>query len=120
MRVRDRGKLPALFPSLPVDTRLLILNAEPVFQDRVLTMIDAMPKVETRIVRSLAEAVYILRASSRRAVGSCLVAAYSRKSCAEFLGASPMPVRSARPNPLLSKRFRARNFHRASRKIFAY
>ncbi len=43
-----------------MDTRLLILNPEPVFQDRVLTMIDAMPRVETRIVRSLAEAVYIL------------------------------------------------------------
>ncbi len=43
-----------------MDTRLLILNAEPVFQDRALTMIDAMRKVETRIVRSLPEAVYIL------------------------------------------------------------
>jgi hypothetical protein len=45
---------------LPVETRLLILNSEPVFQDRSLAMIDAMRKVEIRIVRSLAEAVYIL------------------------------------------------------------
>ncbi|MEO7724475.1 MAG: hypothetical protein ABIU29_07275 [Chthoniobacterales bacterium] len=43
-----------------MDTRLLILTAEPVFQVRVLTMIDAMPRVETRIVRSLAVAVYNL------------------------------------------------------------
>jgi hypothetical protein len=43
-----------------VDTRLLILNSDPVFQDRALAMFDAMRKVETRIVRSLSEAVYIL------------------------------------------------------------
>ncbi|MEO8044766.1 MAG: DUF4388 domain-containing protein [Spartobacteria bacterium] len=43
-----------------MDTRLLILNAEPVFEDRVLAMIDVLRKVETRIVRTLAEAVYIL------------------------------------------------------------
>ncbi len=49
-----------LVGSLLVDTRLLILNGDPVFQDRALAMIDAMRKVETRIVRSLSEAVYIL------------------------------------------------------------
>jgi hypothetical protein len=43
-----------------VETRLLILNFDPVFQDRALAMFDAMRKVETRIVRTLAEAVYIL------------------------------------------------------------
>jgi hypothetical protein len=43
-----------------VDTRLLILNSDPVFQDRALAMFDAMCKVETRIVRSLSEAVYIV------------------------------------------------------------
>jgi hypothetical protein len=43
-----------------VETRLLILNSDPVFQDRALAMFDAMRKVETRIVRTLAEAVYIL------------------------------------------------------------
>jgi hypothetical protein len=43
-----------------VETRLLILNSDPVFEDRALAIFDAMPKVETRIVRTLQEAVYIL------------------------------------------------------------
>ncbi|HXA10171.1 MAG TPA: DUF4388 domain-containing protein [Chthoniobacterales bacterium] len=43
-----------------METRLLILNSDPVFQDRALAMLDAMRKVETRIVRTLSEAVYIL------------------------------------------------------------
>jgi hypothetical protein len=43
-----------------VETRLLILNSDPVFEDRALAMFDAMPKVETRILRTLQEAVYIL------------------------------------------------------------
>jgi hypothetical protein len=43
-----------------VETRLLILNSDPVFEDRALAMFDAMPKTETRIVRTLQEAVYIL------------------------------------------------------------
>ena len=43
-----------------MDTRLLILNSDPVFEDRALAMFDAMRKVETRIVRSLSEAVYIV------------------------------------------------------------
>jgi uncharacterized protein DUF4388 len=43
-----------------VDTRLLILNSDPVFQDRALAMFDAMRKVEIRVVRSLSEAVYVL------------------------------------------------------------
>ena len=46
--------------SFAVEARLLILNFDPVFQDRVLAMFDAMRKVETRIVRSLPEAVGIL------------------------------------------------------------
>ncbi len=46
-------------PSL-VETRLLILNSDPVFQDRALAMFDAMRKVENRIVRTLSEAVCIL------------------------------------------------------------
>ena len=53
------GKLPAPC-STAVDTRLLILNAEPVFEDRALAKIDSLRKVESRIVRSLSEAVYIL------------------------------------------------------------
>ena len=43
-----------------METRLLILNSDPVFEDRALAMFDAMRKVETRIVRTLSEAVYIL------------------------------------------------------------
>jgi Domain of unknown function (DUF4388) len=56
-----RGKLSASYvhPSL-VETRLLILNSDPVFQDRALAMFDAMRKIETRIVRTLADAVCIL------------------------------------------------------------
>ena len=43
-----------------VETRLLILNSDPVFQDRVLAMFDAMRNLEIRIVRSLMEAVHVL------------------------------------------------------------
>ncbi len=43
-----------------METRLLILNSEPVFEDRALAMLDAMPNLELRIVRTLSEAVYIL------------------------------------------------------------
>jgi hypothetical protein len=43
-----------------VETRLLILNADPVFQDRALGLFDLMDSVETRIVRTLSEAISIL------------------------------------------------------------
>ncbi len=43
-----------------MDTRLLILNADPVFQDRVITLIDEMHEVETRIVRTMSEAISVL------------------------------------------------------------
>ncbi len=43
-----------------METRLLILNCDPVFQDRALAMFDAMRNVEIRIVRSLTEAVHVL------------------------------------------------------------
>jgi hypothetical protein len=43
-----------------VETRLLILNADPVFQDRSLGLFDRMDGVETRIVRTLFEAVTVL------------------------------------------------------------
>ena len=43
-----------------MDTRLLILNPEPVFEDRALAMLDSLHKVELHIVRTLSEAVYIL------------------------------------------------------------
>jgi hypothetical protein len=57
------GKIPALIwrgDSSGVETRLLILNSDPVFQDRVLAMFDAMSNLEFRIVRSLMEAVHVL------------------------------------------------------------
>ena len=60
---RECGKLPAITSPAPlsgVETRLLIFNSDPVFQDRALAMFDAMRKVETCIVRTLSEAVYIL------------------------------------------------------------
>ena len=43
-----------------MDIRLLILNSDPVFRDRSLAMLDALTNVETHVVRSLSEAVYIL------------------------------------------------------------
>ena len=57
------GKVPALthivFITI-VETRLLILNADPVFQDKALSIFDMMDEVETRIVRTLSEAVLAL------------------------------------------------------------
>jgi hypothetical protein len=43
-----------------VETRLLILNADPVFQDKALAIFDLIDEVETHIVRTLSEAVSIL------------------------------------------------------------
>src|ERR1044072_1357200 len=43
-----------------VETRLLILNADPVFQDRALAILDEFEGIETRVVRSMPEAVSIL------------------------------------------------------------
>lgn len=43
-----------------METRLLILNADPVFQDRALALFDSMDGVENRIVRSMQEAISIL------------------------------------------------------------
>ena len=57
------GKIPALKRATflrNVDTRLLILNADPVFEDRALTMIETMEGVEKHVVRTLAEAVSVL------------------------------------------------------------
>ena len=47
-----------------METRLLILNADPVFQDRALTVFDEMDAVETRIVRTMSEAISILIAEN--------------------------------------------------------
>lgn len=43
-----------------MDTRLLILNADPVFQDRSLALFDEMADVDLRIVRTMAEAISAL------------------------------------------------------------
>jgi hypothetical protein len=43
-----------------VETRLLILNPDPVFEDRALSIFDMMDRVETRIARTLSEAISIL------------------------------------------------------------
>jgi len=47
-----------------VGTRLLILNADPVFQDKELAIFEAMEGVDTRIVRTLSEAVSFLLAEN--------------------------------------------------------
>lgn len=43
-----------------METRLLILNADPVFQDQALAIFDEVETIETRIVRTMSEAVSIL------------------------------------------------------------
>ena len=43
-----------------VETRLLTLNADPVFQDASLAILASMEGVETRVVRTLSEAIAIL------------------------------------------------------------
>jgi hypothetical protein len=43
-----------------VETRLLILNADPVFQDRALAILDEIDGIETRVVRTMSEAVSVL------------------------------------------------------------
>ena len=43
-----------------METRLLILNADPVFQDKALIILDMIDGMETRIARTLSEAVTIL------------------------------------------------------------
>jgi uncharacterized protein DUF4388 len=47
-----------------MDTRILILNADPVFQDLSLSVFDGLDSLETRIVRTLAEAIHSLLAEN--------------------------------------------------------
>jgi hypothetical protein len=58
------GRVPAFIVSTGnfafVETRLLILNADPVFQDRALSVVGMFNEVESRIVRSLPEAISVL------------------------------------------------------------
>ena len=58
-----------LFRRLPqyeriVETRLLVLNADPVFEDSVLGILDEIEGIECRVVRRLSEAVSILLAEN--------------------------------------------------------
>jgi len=43
-----------------VETRLLAVNADPVFQDRTLSILDEINDLETQTVRNLSEAVQAL------------------------------------------------------------
>lgn len=43
-----------------METRLLILNADPVFQDRALAILDEFDGIENRVVRTMPEAVSTL------------------------------------------------------------
>jgi Domain of unknown function (DUF4388) len=43
-----------------LQSRVLILNDDPVFEDRLLSLFDALTQFETRIVRSVSEAVTVL------------------------------------------------------------
>ena len=47
-----------------METRLLILNADPVFQDRAIAIFDELETIETRIVRTMSEAVSVLLAEN--------------------------------------------------------
>jgi hypothetical protein len=47
-----------------VETRLLILNADPVFQDRALAILDEIDGIETRVVRTMSEVVLLLLAEN--------------------------------------------------------
>ena len=50
--------------SASVETRVLVLNADPVFQDRTLSIFDGIDNLETRIVRSLSESISVLLAEN--------------------------------------------------------
>ena len=57
------GKIPAVAFSTClgiVETRLLTINADPVYQDRALAILDEIEDLETQIVRNLSEAVQAL------------------------------------------------------------
>jgi hypothetical protein len=47
-----------------VETRLLVLNADPVFEDRALGLLDEIEGIECRVVRRLSEAVSVLLAEN--------------------------------------------------------
>ena len=47
-------------PLAPLESRMLVLNADPVFHDRTLTELGAMEALEIRVVRSLSESIAVL------------------------------------------------------------
>ena len=47
-----------------METRLLILNADPVFQDRALAILDEIDGIESRVVRTMSEVVFLLLAEN--------------------------------------------------------
>ncbi len=47
-----------------METRLLILNADPVFEDRAICLIAEMNAIEMRIVRTMSEAIGVLLAEN--------------------------------------------------------
>ncbi|HXX40900.1 MAG TPA: DUF4388 domain-containing protein [Chthoniobacterales bacterium] len=47
-----------------METRILVLNGDPVFQDRALGIFDSLDNLETRIVRTLAEGIQALLAEN--------------------------------------------------------
>src|SRR5207237_6876895 len=62
-----RGKNPALLLRglvYTVESRVLILNHDPVFEDRLLSFFDTEEGVEIRVVRSVSEAVLVLMAEN--------------------------------------------------------
>ena len=62
-----RGKNPALLLRglvYTVESRVLILNHDPVFEDRLLSFFDTEEGVEIRVVRSVSEAVLVLIAEN--------------------------------------------------------
>lgn len=61
--LRVSGKLPALQAVVPgetAETRLLILNPDPVFDDKAIEILSMLDGIEMHIVRTLAEAVLLL------------------------------------------------------------
>lgn len=47
-------------PFANVETRLLVLNADPVFQDAALGVLDVVDGLETRVIRTLSDAIGLL------------------------------------------------------------
>ncbi len=47
-----------------MENRILVLNDEPVFEDRLLALFDALEEIEVRVVRTIAEAVQVLIAEN--------------------------------------------------------